>query len=325
MSIDEKSNSIGVEEEILFTEKNKNDNGVEEEVLFKLSNNEDLEFVEPQKPKDYGSEVLFSNRTGVNEESLIYEMPSRDTSGSVSGEVLFRSGVEELNLDVEKRFEIAGEDIQFAEPVAPTFVDEEVLFKPTDEVEKVDENAVNEFAAIGGIISEDLLQGVLNDVDGDNEESVEESETKVYIDKCFAEKMLEADSEIIERYNELKNVILSYKHVKSRISNNFDSFNMGRTQLFKLATSGKSLKLYLNLNYEEVETRLKCKDVSDKKSYAEVPVFLRIKSPRAMRNAKYLIGKVAERFNLQPNKKFVEVDSVAILKQKLSEKGIETE
>ena len=53
--------------------------------------------------------------------------------------------------------------------------------------------------------------------------------------------------EMKANYNELKNYILSYG-VKSRISNNYDSFNKGRLSLFKLATSGKSLKLYLNLD-----------------------------------------------------------------------------
>ncbi len=137
-----------------------------------------------------------------------------------------------------------------------------------------------------------------------------------YIEKNFAKKLLEADYDIIKRYDELKNYILKFKGIKSRISNDFDSFNMGRTQLFKLGYSTQSLKLFLNLDYDKVEPRLKCKDAGHKKAYAEVPVFLRIKSPRAMRNAVYLINQVIERFGIKEDPKAVTIDSVKLLRTK---------
>ena len=100
------------------------------------------------------------------------------------------------------------------------------------------------------------------------------------------------------------------------MSNDFDSFNMGRTQLFKLGFSTQSLKLYLNLDFATVESRLKCKDVSHKKAYAQVPVFLRIKSDRAMKNAKYLVDKVAARFELVRTLKPTNVNVREILESK---------
>jgi predicted transport protein len=105
--------------------------------------------------------------------------------------------------------------------------------------------------------------------------------------------------------------------MKSRISNTADTFNIGRTKLAKLSVSGKSLKLYLNLDIDEVESRLKCKDASETKAYEEVPVFLRIRSLRAMKNARYLIGKLAERFDLQVNPKFEKVDAMALIEEEL--------
>ena len=296
-------NDNNVEEEVLFNISNSlnGDNDVEEEVLFR--NDEDIDFIEPVKPvttddNATGSEVLFSGRNAVSEVEILDNYS--DVDDGTGSEVLFNFDDEG---DTTETLTLSGEDIDFVEPIKPTNVEEEVLF---GNIAMVDNTAVNTFETAGGIIAEDLLSGILDDDD----------DKKVYVDKNFAQKMLEADSEILQRYLELKNVILAYKKVKSRISNNFDSFNMGRTQLFKLCTSGKSLKLYLNLNYEEVETRLKCKYVGDKKSYAEVPVFLRIKSPRAFRNAKYLIEKVAQRFNLEPNKKFVPVDGLKLLQDK---------
>lgn len=281
---------------------NYNGDGLGSETLF--SGEEQLDFVKPIKPiedsvSDYdgdglGSEALFGKKEiSIAEEDLSGEIYS--VADGVESEALFKDDNGKLTLE--------GEEISFAEPYKAVAVEEETLFSDD---ESVDETAVNAFENSGDIFDDSLILDVLT----------VEDDKKTYVDKNFPQKMLEADAEIIERYVELKNVILSYKKVKSRISNNFDSFNMGRTQLFKLCTTGKSLKLYLNLNYDEVETRLKCKYAGDKKAYAEVPVLLRIKSPRAFKNAKYLIQKVAERFNLQQNSKFVPVDGVALLKQK---------
>ena len=137
------------------------------------------------------------------------------------------------------------------------------------------------------------------------------------IKKNFAEKLIEADEVIKDNYCELKNMLLSYKKMKSRISNTADTFNIGRTKLAKLSVSGKSLKLYLNLDIDEVESRLKCKDASETKAYEEVPVFLRIRSLRAMKNARYLIGKLAERFDLQVNPKFEKFDAMELIREEL--------
>ena len=68
---------------------------------------------------------------------------------------------------------------------------------------------------------------------------------------------------------------------------------------------------------EEVEPRLKCKEAGHKKAYEEVPVFLRIRSPRSMKNAKFLINQLATKFNLVENPKSVLVNSVELLKEKL--------
>ena len=67
--------------------------------------------------------------------------------------------------------------------------------------------------------------------------------------KYFAEKMFEAEDIILERYDILKNYILSFKKIKSRISNTADTFNMGRTKLAKLSVTGKSLNkdFYIHL------------------------------------------------------------------------------
>ncbi len=280
---------------------------LEEETLFKDTSVEDISFSEPVKTQAGYQSVFEEINKGVSEEVLNFEMPTEiEGQQDLSIEVLFNHGVEDLQEIVNPV--ISEENLEFTEPIKMEIVKEESLFSLEDEEDEQDTQSLDQTLIEDSIIDEDFS----------GEISFGSKEKVVFEDKSFAQKMFEQEPIVLQRYAELKNIILSYKNVKSRISTNYDSFNQGRLQLFKLATSGKSLKLYLNLNFNEVESRLKCKDVSDRKSYREVPTLLRIKSDRAMKNAKYLIDIVAKKYNLVENKKFKPVDAVALLKEYLS-------
>ena len=301
-----------------------NDNQfIQEDVLFQPTQKEKAPANTAQQTgfeelnDDIGAEVLFSSTPSYSQGGELEDLSFEEDvalveelfveNDDVVEEALFssKSSIEEL-APIEDL-----SPIEELEPVQDEFVpsvDEEVLFTAKEEPVTISQQV----ESAPTIVSDELT--ALSEDDGDL--SVAISNKPVYIEKNFAQKFLEADELILKRYDELKNYILRYKGVKSRVSNDFDSFNMGRTQLFKLGFSTQSLKLYLNLDFATVESRLKCKDVSHKKAYAQVPVFLRIKSPRAMRNAKYLIDKVVERFNLKENPKAVKVDSIKILKQR---------
>ncbi|MCQ2399696.1 MAG: hypothetical protein MJ072_04230 [Clostridia bacterium] len=136
----------------------------------------------------------------------------------------------------------------------------------------------------------------------------------------FAEKMMRADELLQDRYDELKNYVLRYKKIKTRISKKFDSFNQGRLQFVKLSVAGKTLKLYLNMDINECDPKFHCKDVSDKKTYVDVPVLLRVKSGRAVRYAKMLIDQCAEKYEFKENNKFMEVDAIGMIEQFLQAK-----
>lgn len=254
---------------------------------------DNLEFQEPEKTQfsELNQQKIINNDNGVLEETLF-------ANGN-------NSSLEPLS-DGDNGYYLAGEVLDFKEPTMPSVIHEEVLFSTEEEVIDVPTNNNSPTILSEHLFSiNDLSDGFLSDFT-ENE----------YVEKNFAQKLLEADSEILNRYNELKNYMLKFKGVKSRVSNDFDSFNIGRTSLIKLGYSTKSLKLYLNLDFDSVEPRLKCKNAGHKKAYEQVPVFLRIKSPRAMKNAKYLIDKVVERFSLKLNPKAVYVDSIQILNEK---------
>lgn len=293
-----------IDEEVLFKPEVKNDSvedlsfdfhdtDVSEEVLFSNSQSEFLEFLEPTMP-EVAKEV-----SSVETLDVI-----QDIETDVSEETLFGNDTMLEDIEVKDETSIVEENIDFAEPTQGEFVNEEVLFTP--QVEEVSLDADGDSA-----VPDEL--SAISDIE---EVTLFDNEKPVYIERNFAKKMLESDPLIIARYEELKNYLLTFKKVKSRISNDFDSFNMGRTQLAKLGVSQKSLKLYLNLEFETVESRLKCKFAGDKKAYASVPVFLRIKSDRAMRNAKYLIDKLAVRFELSQNLKATKVNAAEMLEGK---------
>lgn len=298
-----------IKEDVLFSTPTKNDmvedidlnpqkHDVSEEVLFANVSTEELDFIEPSQNTPSATQAS----EGYVE--ALELLPEENSNFDVAEEVLFKeeSMVEELDA---KDYEVVEENLTFEEPVSKDAITEEVLFNPhAEEVPlEVDE-------------TESAVPEELDGLSEIGEVALFEGDKPEYIERNFARKMLDSDPVIIKRYEELKNYMLTFKKVKSRVSNDFDSFNMGRIQLAKLGVSQKSLKLYLNLEYDKVETRLKCKFAGEKKAYASVPVFLRIKSDRAMRNAKYLIDKLAERFELSQNLKATPVNAVEILESK---------
>lgn len=324
MALDDKSN--GVFESVLFKPETTgseavfnggesapvNDSQIGEEVLFggNRQAGEELDYAEPQRFDDDRSEVLFDTVKNVREEYVEPVMPVKnDADDSVGAETVFSSGVEELDDIREAKIEEEGFD--FIEPVMPDTVDEEVLFGGANDL-KAEEEPLTE-VDFGSVSSDDLL-GDLN--------AYAPKTAKTYIDKTFAYKMLEADDTLVGFYKSVRDEILKYKYVKSRLSNNYESFNSGRLQLFKIGLAGKTVKLYLNLPLSETEGKMHCKDMSGVKSYAEVPTLLKIRSARSVGYAKTLIEKVANLYSLKLNKKPADTSGIIELLEQYNEKHI---
>lgn len=111
----------------------------------------------------------------------------------------------------------------------------------------------------------------------------------------FAKKMLKADIEIKERYNELKNEFLSYG-MSSRVSISGDTFRLHRKPYAMISLVGKTLKVYYALRLKDYENSpIPVEDASDKSKYVDIPVLLRVKSDLATRRAKELFKDAAEK------------------------------
>lgn len=125
------------------------------------------------------------------------------------------------------------------------------------------------------------------------EEEVEE-EKKSAPRIPFAVKMVKADKELQEKYNEIKNEILSYG-VNSRVSIACDTFRLHRKPYVKITLVGKTLKVYFALRPKDfVDSPIPVMDASDKVAYEEVPALLKVKSNLSVKRAKELVRLAME-------------------------------
>ena len=225
--------------------------------------------------------------------------------------------IEETDIDEEGRVILAEESpVEQPEETAEEIEEvAEAIEEVTEEEELGEEakEAEEEIAAADAAAA-------FTDMDAETVIDTAASDKPKYVNKSFAHKMLAADEVLQDRYDELKNYALRYKKLKARISKKFDSFNKGRLQFIKLSVAGKTLKLYLNMDIASTDPKFHCKDVSDKKTYVATPVLLRIKSGRAVKYAKILIDQCAELYELKENKKFVEVDAIALVEEAVAPK-----
>ncbi len=145
----------------------------------------------------------------------------------------------------------------------------------------------------------------VEEADGADEEGDEVREIKVieedgktrYIvikySKSFEAKLIQSGEETKRYYSELKNCLLSYKGVKSRLSWKWETFRSGRKALAKLRLRGKTLSLALALDPAAYDgTKYHVDSLAETKSYAETPCLYRIKNDRRLKYAKELIDDV---------------------------------
>lgn len=132
-------------------------------------------------------------------------------------------------------------------------------------------------------------------VEAKNPAPVEKEEKRISAPRIpFAEKMVKADKEIQDKYNEIKNEILAYG-AKSRVSIACDTFRLHRKAYVKINLVGKTLKVYFALRPRDfVDSPIPVMDASDKVAYEEVPALLKVKSNLAVKRAKELVNLAME-------------------------------
>ncbi len=118
----------------------------------------------------------------------------------------------------------------------------------------------------------------------------------------FPTRMLSADKDLQDNYNELKSDIMAYG-AKSRVSNSGDTFRLHKVTFVKITIAGKGLKLYFALDPKDYENSpLPVLDAGHKGTYKDIPLVFKVKSDLSMRRAKQLIADVMAKNGLEQGK-----------------------
>ena len=148
--------------------------------------------------------------------------------------------------------------------------------------------------------------------DDDDDESstfVTEGVERVRYDRSFKAKHIQMKDESKEWYSTLKNELLSYQRVKSRLSWRKETFRIGRMPLARFVIRGKTLCLLLAIEPSGLQgTKFTVDDVSAVAATADTPCLYRIKSARRAKYAKELIGIVMKELNMRKIPDYVAQD-----------------
>ena len=206
--------------------------------------------------------------------------------------------------------EVVEEVVEEAAEEAPAEVVEEVIEEvveeaPADYVAVAEEApaeeepaAVQEAAPVEPVIVPTYIDGNGNELD-------------IRYSRSFTANVIQGEDNVKEFYSELKNHLLSYKGVKSRISWKFDSYNRGRDQLVKLKIRGKTICMYIALDPNEFDKAKYHHDAMDSKIFEDVPMLVKIKSGLGLRKAKELVDILMAKLEIAVDEKAKTVDYVA--------------
>ena len=268
----------------------------EDRVLYKESH-----YFKLRLPNDFDESDRFLGWSVVPDGDVVIERGEIDSVFTIPLYAIEAAKAEEPV--VEPIVEVVPEPI-IEEPV----VEEPVVEEPIAEepaVEVVPEPVVEE-PATEPAPAEDA-EGVLVPTYYDNEGN----RIDIKYSRSFTANLIQSDDPVKDYYSELKNHILSYKGVKSRISWKFDSYNRGRDQLFKVKLRGKTICLYCALDPNEFDESKYHHEPIDAKIFEDVPMLVKIKSGLGLRKAKELVDITMAKFGIEKDEKAKTVDYVA--------------
>lgn len=181
--------------------------------------------------------------------------------------------------------------------------------------EPVVEETAEEETAVTEEVAEELPIGDIQDAAGKKFDFGNDKAKR----RVFAEKMLSLPKEVKAYYTAIDNELRSYKKISARISAPCESFRVGRKLIAKIVVRGRTLTFYLALDVNEFKnTVFFQKDSSVMKAYEDVPFTVKVKSDRGLNNALKLVTALAEKEGLVKNPRYQQVNSVKLLKEKLS-------
>lgn len=208
--------------------------------------------------------------------------------------LIVKASKEEQPVAEEPEQPVAEEPKPAETPVEEKPVEEE---KPAEEPkeERVEEKAAEEQPA------PTVVEAPASEEEKENEEAesdeVEETEKPGSVfdgiskqTRPFVEKLADADKELQDKYEEIRQEALSYG-LHERVSKAGNTFRLSRLEYLKITLVGKTLRCYYRLNPKDYDnTPIPHEDASSKKAYAEIPLLFRVRSELSVRRAKGLLA-----------------------------------
>lgn len=116
--------------------------------------------------------------------------------------------------------------------------------------------------------------------------------------RSFKSRLIQ-DEKMQDFYTDIKNAFAELTGVKARLSRHCENFRFHAERIAKLNVGGKTLTLYLALDPQQYEdTKYRYEDVSDRKTYAETPMKVRITSKRMVKYARELLVDLAQKYGI---------------------------
>lgn len=129
----------------------------------------------------------------------------------------------------------------------------------------------------------------------------------------FVDKLFRADKGTKEYYSEVKNELLSYEGIVSKIKRDYETFYVNNVPVAKLDVVDGDLQVYFALDptqYKKEE--YKHVNVSKQKDFVAVPMKLTVKSIESLRFAKMFIRILRKREKLKFTSNFIRIDYVSV-------------
>lgn len=137
----------------------------------------------------------------------------------------------------------------------------------------------------------------------------DENGKKIYPGRDFEDRLYESDPKLLQMYSDLKNEMLSYRKVHTRVSKTNDAFRFEGRLIAKIIVAGKGLKLYFALDPLSVDSAIfHQRDASGKKKFVETPFEVKVKSPLSYRKAKQLIALAMEQVGTVKKTRYTPID-----------------
>ena len=292
-----------------------------------MNNPEAIENLEEEKEEKVKKPAIVVNgkvELGAEIQILAYGHEAYARVTEYDGEVMdFDVAKPEEEPSVEEPVEEVIEE-QVEEPLVEETVEEELVGEEPVE-EPVEEEIIEEEPIAQESNDEPFSFGGFSSDEDETEEDEDEEDglmvNQIYgqtsssigkINKIdFDEKVEKASPDLKRHYNEIKNVIMKYRNVHSRISKAGDSFRCKGQKYVYMTIVGKTLKVYLALDPFSIDQNVyHHRDVSNKKKYQVTPTLLRVKSELSVKKTIKLIEVMFEDNMIDVKKKVEEKDYV---------------